>query len=191
MQGDGEEGSAQLGDSMMGRKGSDPLPLGGAYAAVGGGLAGYRPSGFRACLRAISDCFVSMWVCAKVNLEPCCCRKRVVVAGRTFTIRREVGAGGYSTVYLVQDVRSKNHYALKRMYCQTPEQSRRADAEVRVHMVGRLASFSPCPPGSLSDTHFLFRWVPLPRPLAPVLVPYRPAFCRFQCERICSFMCYL
>ena len=78
-------------------------------------------STFSACCAALARC--------------CSFTKTVTVGGRQYAVLRQVGEGGYSYVYLVEDKVSRAPMAMKKIRCATPEALRQTRWEVQVHQV--------------------------------------------------------
>jgi len=62
-----------------------------------------------------------------------CSKEKVNVNGRSFYVRERLGQGGFSVVDLVEDTRTHENVALKRIVCHSPEDQRIALMEVEMH----------------------------------------------------------
>ena len=69
--------------------------------------------------------------------------KTITVNGRSFTIIKPLGEGGFSFVYLVQDRASKTKYALKSIRIQLPEHESRLRDEIAAHGKVKCAQVIP------------------------------------------------
>eukprot|EP00299_Pterocystis_sp_00344_P007056 c2094_g1_i1.p1 GENE.c2094_g1_i1~~c2094_g1_i1.p1 ORF type:complete len:310 (+),score=81.20 c2094_g1_i1:33-962(+) len=59
-------------------------------------------------------------------------KQLVKINNHTFKVKHQLGEGGFSFVFLVEDLRTGQLFALKRTYCQTPEQLKKAIFEAEV-----------------------------------------------------------
>jgi serine/threonine protein kinase len=65
-------------------------------------------------------------------------QQQLSIGGRTVSLRKKLGEGAYSFVFLVQDIRSGQLFALKRILAQDKESDNLAKAEIQVmELVGR------------------------------------------------------
>ncbi|CAG7728810.1 unnamed protein product [Allacma fusca] len=64
-----------------------------------------------------------------------CTKERIVINGRSFYVRERLGQGGFSVVELIEDSKTHEEFALKRIICHSPEDQRIALSEVEVHRI--------------------------------------------------------
>ncbi|CAG0917773.1 unnamed protein product [Notodromas monacha] len=67
-----------------------------------------------------------------VKMFGCCGKSLIRVNGRNFTIKETIGEGGFSTVYLVEDKKSKSLYAIKETVCHSDGDEKAAVDEARI-----------------------------------------------------------
>eukprot|EP00128_Syssomonas_multiformis_P018134 Colp12_sorted_trinity150504_noHs@3221 len=68
------------------------------------------------------------------SLSSCCASNRIVVLnGRQLYVKQTLGEGGFSFVYLVEDARTGELFALKKMACQDEGQHKDAIREVELY----------------------------------------------------------
>merc|ERR1712141_270903 len=62
-----------------------------------------------------------------------CSRQTIKVEGVTYVTKENIGEGGFSTISLVEDVRSKKKYAMKKITCHSTEDQIQAKKEIDYH----------------------------------------------------------
>lgn len=62
-----------------------------------------------------------------------CSRQTIKVEGVTYATKENIGEGGFSTISLVEDVRSKKKYAMKKITCHSTEDQIQAKKEIDYH----------------------------------------------------------
>lgn len=87
---------------------------------------------------------------AVLGLSSCMCKQSatIKVNGRSFVVKRVLGEGGFSFVYLVEDATSGRLFALKKIRCPTGEDGvREAMREVEAYRRFRYVAsdFKPSP----------------------------------------------
>jgi len=81
-----------------------------------------------------------------------CARETVDINGRKYHVRNRLGEGGFSTVDLVEDVRTHKVYALKRIVCHSKLDEKQAVQEVEYHHAVKHPYILECVASSLHGT---------------------------------------
>ncbi|KAF4521005.1 hypothetical protein B566_EDAN002501 [Ephemera danica] len=71
-------------------------------------------------------------------------RETIEIGGRKLTVRRPLGTGGFSIVQLVEDTRTYEMFALKRVACHGSSDRRVALREVECHRLLQHPNILPC-----------------------------------------------
>ncbi|KAJ1953909.1 Serine/threonine-protein kinase env7, partial [Linderina pennispora] len=67
-------------------------------------------------------------------LGTCCANTQTLDIGRhTYRVSRQLGEGGFSTVYLVADTERGSQFAMKKIYCHTPDMFAKAQQEIAAY----------------------------------------------------------
>ncbi|ORX74348.1 kinase-like protein [Linderina pennispora] len=67
-------------------------------------------------------------------LGTCCANTQTLDIGRhTYRVSQQLGEGGFSTVYLVADTERGSQFAMKKIYCHTPDMFAKAQQEIAAY----------------------------------------------------------
>ncbi|XP_015114822.1 serine/threonine-protein kinase 16 [Diachasma alloeum] len=74
----------------------------------------------------------------------CLCSKETITVNSTkYRVLEHLGEGGFSTVYLVEDIESHKKYAIKKIVCHGPEDQHAAAKEIECHSMLKHPNIIP------------------------------------------------
>jgi serine/threonine kinase 16 len=124
-----EEAGASESDPALQHGGSSGSSSGGAGGGAAGGSGGVGGG---------------VWAAVEALLSSCgCMSRRIRVNSRTLRVLRQLAEGGYSFVFLVEDLRTRHRYAVKQVLAQSPEARRAVREEVEVHLAFTHPNVAP------------------------------------------------